>query len=64
MSIYPEPTKNFLEPCCICGQFSVAGKFLYSLERKGLWSHWACLACLEWLDQIEKHNYDRDEGEK
>jgi len=30
----------------------------------GPWSHWVCLECANWLDQIELHNLDEDEGPK
>jgi hypothetical protein len=30
----------------------------------GYWRFWVCIPCYEYLDQIERQNYDIDEGEK
>lgn len=30
----------------------------------GPWRFWVCLPCNDYLDQVERHDYDIDEGEK
>lgn len=53
--------KEFLHECSICKQLRYEGDFLV---YGGPWLYFVCLECNEWLDQIERHNYDLDEGPK
>lgn len=54
---------EFVHKCNICHCMTIEGGFLVG-GVTGPWRFWVCLECDDWLDDIERHNYDLDEGPK
>jgi hypothetical protein len=47
----------------MCRNTTLEGGFLTGGIR-GPWRYWVCIECEDYLNEIERHNYDLDEGKK
>ena len=54
---------EFMHECSMCRNTTLEGGFLTGGIR-GPWRYWVCIECEDYLNEIERHNYDLDEGKK
>lgn len=62
MSVFVSWTE-FVHDCSLCHRRTIEGGFLIG-GITGPWSYWVCIECDDYLDEIERKNYNLEEGTK
>jgi len=50
---------EFMHECSMCRNTTLEAGGI-----RGPWRYWVCIECEDYLNEIERHNYDLDEGKK